>query len=72
MTEPKSQEPKTITVPPYTRKDGTKVDGYSYTRYSGVLGGVRPVLEAGEELVQRIIKTCRCQKPRRFTQIHQW
>ena len=41
MTEPKSQEPKVITVPPYTRKDGTKVSGYSYTRYSGILAGAR-------------------------------
>ena len=53
MTEPKSKESKEpieVTVPPYTRKDGTKVSGYTYTRYSGILAGARPVLEAGEDL----------------------
>ena len=63
MTEPKSQEPKVITVAPYTRKDGTQVNGYTYTRYSGILAGARPLLEASEDLIRELSKPADVRKP---------
>jgi hypothetical protein len=64
MTEPKSQEPKTITVPPYTRKDGTKVDGYSYTRFAAFIGGAaRPIAEATEDILRELRKPADARNP---------
>ncbi len=64
MTEPKSQEPKVITVAPYTRKDGTKVNGYTYTRNSGIVGGAaRPIFEAGEDLIRELSKPADVRNP---------
>ncbi|AFY73541.1 hypothetical protein Syn7502_01473 [Synechococcus sp. PCC 7502] len=63
MTEPKSKESKEVTVPPYTRKDGTKVNGYTYTRNSGILAGSRPVIEAGEDLIRELLKPADVRNP---------
>ena len=59
-------EPKTITVPPYTRKDGTKVSGYTYTRNAGILAGARPIFEAGEDLIRELSKPADVRNPADF------